>query len=321
MSVYTPVTRTQLENFLRTYSCGELVSFQGISAGIENTNYFVTTRDGEYVLTLFEALTKSELPYFLNLMAYLAEHDVKSAHPVADQNGVYLRELESKPAALVQRLTGRSVELPEAEHCFQVGAALAKIHVLSAGFSSHRENERGADWWVEMQAKLSPYLDEQNMVLFKDELESQLQHRYESLPRGVIHADLFRDNVLFDGQNLSGMIDFYYACTGAFLYDVAVTVNDWCSMPDGALDEIRLTAMLGGYQTQRSFSDIEGEAWPMMLRAAGLRFWLSRLHDLHFQRDGEMTHTKDPDVFKRIICHRRESLHEINRQWQSSLAS
>jgi len=319
MSVYTPVTREQLEDFLRTYPCGELLSFQGISAGIENTNYFVTTSEGEYVLTLFEMLTKSELPYFLNLMAYLAEHDVKSAHPIADQDGVYLRELEGKPTALVQRLNGRSVEAPEAEHCFQVGSALAKIHVLSDGFSRQRENERGAGWWADMQKKLLPHLNEQNSALLKDEMEEQSKCRYEGLPRGITHADLFRDNVLFDGPNLSGMIDFYYACTGVFLYDVAVTVNDWCSAEDGSLDEVRFAAMLAGYQTQRSFVDVESEAWPVMLRAAGLRFWLSRLHDKHFQREGEMTHIKDPDVFMQIIRHHRDNRDEIIKQWRSAL--
>lgn len=301
MSVYTTVERAELEAFLRHYRLGELVDFEGISAGIENTNYFVTTTHGQYVLTLFEALSAAELPWFLDLMAHLAEHEVPSAHPMPDEQGRYLRTLNGKPAALVQRLAGRSVEHPSPRQCAELGRALGHLHVAGRAFPGRRENKRGPHWWQETARQVLPKLTAGEARLLQAELEFQRQHRHDTLPQGVIHADLFRDNALFVDHHLTGIIDFYYACNDVLLYDVAVTVNDWCTRPDGSLDRERLAPLLAAYRRERPFTAAEGPAWPVMLRAAALRFWLSRLKDLHFPREGELTHTKDPDAFRRIL--------------------
>ncbi len=304
MSVYTTIERSTLEQFLRRYDLGALVSFEGISAGIENTNYFVTTERGEYVLTIFEELSAEELPYFLDLMAFLAEHGVPCAHPEADREGRYLQSLMAKPAALVRRLAGASVEHPNTVQCAAIGAALAVMHREGRRFPRRRDNPRGPRWWAETARQVLPRLAPEDAELLQEELRFQRLHKLADVPRGVIHADLFRDNALFVKDALTGIIDFYYACNDALLYDLAVTVNDWCSTADGSLDAARLTALLEAYRPIRSFTPMERGAWPVMLRAAALRFWLSRLKDLHFPKEGEITHTKDPDVFRRILCHR-----------------
>ncbi len=301
MSVYTPVGRAELESFLRHYDLGALVDFEGISAGIENTNYFVTTTAGEFVLTLFEALSAEELPYFLDLMAYLAEHGVPSAHPMPDEQGRYLRTLNGKPAALVRRLPGHNVEAPNPVQCAELGKAVGHMHVVGQDFPGRRDNPRGPHWWAETAAKVLPRLAPDAARLLEAELAFQRQHAHDALPRGVIHADLFRDNALFVGDRLTGIIDFYYACNDVLLYDVAVTVNDWCTTDTGELDSPRLDAFLDAYRQERDFTAAERAAWPVMLRAAALRFWLSRLQDQLFPREGELTHIKDPDVFRQIL--------------------
>jgi len=301
MSVYTTVERDELEEVLSHYSLGVLLEYEGISAGIENTNYFVTTSQGEYVLTLFEALTANELPYFLDLMAHLAEHDVPSAHPIADEQGKYLRQLNGKPAALVMRLKGHNIETTNRNQCAELGKALGHLHVVGQSFNGYRQNLRGPHWWQVTAREVLPKLSQVEATLLQTELAFQRQHRHDALPQGVIHADLFRDNALFVDDHLTGIIDFYYACNDVLLYDVAVTVNDWCTLPNGHLDPDRLRAMLEAYQTERQFSPAEHQSWPVMLRAGALRFWLSRLKDLHFPREGEITHIKDPTVFQCIL--------------------
>lgn len=316
MSVYTIVEKTELEAFLTHYPLGGLLGYQGISAGIENTNYFVTTSSGEYVLTLFEQHSAAELDYFLELMAFLAEHGVPSAHPVADHQGRYLRTLKEKPAALVRRLPGRSVEQPGASHCFTLGTELGRIHRVGREFPLRRSNNRGPGWWSQTARRLLPLLVLDDRRLLESELAFQANHHFEELPRGVIHADLFRDNALFVGERLTGIIDLYYACDGLMLYDLAITANDWAVTGAGSLDEPRLRALLGGYREQRPFLPCEALAWPVILRAAALRFWLSRLNDLHFPREGEITHSKDPDTFKRILVSHRENQRQLRRFWE-----
>ena len=301
MSVYTIIEQDELEAFLQNYAVGDLIEYQGISAGIENTNYFVTTSKGRYVLTIFEQLSAEELPYFLDLMAFLAEHEVPSAHPVADTNGHYLRQLKDKPAALVDRLNGSGVEQPNVSQCQALASALGHLHAVGHQFSGQRENVRGPHWWHVTAKRLHNHLDEDERTLLDAELANQDAHRHDELPVGVIHADLFRDNALFVGNELTGLIDFYYACNDVLIYDLAVTVNDWCSNEDGSLDNERVAAMLTSYSSQRPMSEAEQAAWPMMLRAAALRFWLSRLQDKHFPKEGELTHIKDPEVFRRIL--------------------
>ncbi len=313
MSVYTRVEREQLETFLANYDLGALVEQQGISDGIENTNYFVTTTKGRYVLTLFESLSAEELPFFLDLMAFLADNNVPSASPLADNNGCYLRVLNDRPAALVERLTGAWVPAPSVAQCAALGAVLGRSNRVGQSFKGRRANTRGPHWWRVVSEQLMEKLSETDAKMLQDELAYQSSHRLDELPRGVIHADLFRDNALFQGDELTGVIDFYYACTDVLLYDLAVTVNDWCSNEDGTLDEARTLAMLQAYNTERPLTDQEHVCWPVMLRAGALRFWLSRLQDKLFPRPGEMTHIKNPDEYARVLrdriaCSEKNSL-------------
>jgi len=301
MSVYTSIDQSELKDFLAHYSLGELVHFEGISVGIENTNYFVTTSLGEFVLTIFETVDEHELPYFLDLMAYLAEHDFPSAHPLPDDSGHYMRYLKNKPAALVRKLNGKHIKQANLPQCREVGKALGHMHTVGHQFTGQRDNQRGFDWWQSATKKVIHKLPNDQQTLLQNEIDFQNQHQHDALPRGVIHADLFRDNALFDGDKLTGIIDFYYACTDFLLYDVAITVNDWCVQDNGELDDERVTALIESYQTERPLSQIEIDNWPTMLRAAALRFWLSRSLDWHFPRDGELTHSHDPEIFHRIL--------------------
>lgn len=307
MSVYTVIDADELRAFLASYSVGDLVAYEGISSGIENTNYFVTTEEGEFVLTIFEQHKADELPFFLDLTAFLSEHEIPCAHPIADNNGRYLEHLKDKPAALVQRLAGHSLEEPSADHCAQVGSALARLHVASRGFDQQRTNPRGPHWWRESINQLKGHISSEDETILSEEIEYQAGYARKMLPQAVIHADLFRDNVLFHKDRLSGLIDFYYACTDALLYDLAVTINDWCVTTDGSLDETRTDSLIQAYQLVRPLENEEREAYTVMLRAGALRFWLSRLYDLHFPREGEITHTKDPETFKHILLQHRET--------------
>lgn len=315
MSVFTSVTETEASTWLKQYPIGELVSLRGIASGIENTNYFLTTDQGQYVLTLFEKLSPAELPYFLQLMDHLASKGVPCPQPVANHQGELLSELNGKPASIVSRLTGASLTQPNAAQCAAVGAALAQIHLAGQDFALHRDNQRGAAWWKATSPQLLPFLCADAAELLQAEVKFQALHRLQDLPRGVIHADLFRDNVLFEGDTLSGVIDFYFACHDAWLYDVAITVNDWCTAENGELDPICTTALLQAYHAVRPLSPIERGAWPITLRAAALRFWVSRLYDLHFPREGEMTHAKDPTYFEQILRRRIQAQSALQRMW------
>ncbi len=303
MSVYTNISGAELERFLERYRCGALVSFEGIGEGIENTNYFVEARCGSYVLTLFEWLAYDELPYFLELMAHVADAGLPCPHPVADARGEYLQRLKNKPAALITRLRGRTVAAAGTAHCEQVGGALARLHAAARTFRRRRPDGRDLDWFHEQQRRLAPVLDADDRALLHSEIEHQARaaRAWPTLPGGTIHADLFRDNVLFDGARLSGLIDFYYACEGHLLYDVAVAVNDWCRRDDGGVSRGRYAALIRGYHERRALTPAEARAWPDVLRRAALRFWLSRLRDRAQPRAGAITHVKNPDVFKSIL--------------------
>lgn len=301
MSVFTSVTQAETSVWLKRYSVGTLVELQGIAAGIENTNYFVTTTLGRFVLTIFEKLTVAELPFYLNLMSHLARHAVPCPAPVADNENRLLGELKGKPAALVTRLPGRVVTDPSVAHCAQVGATLASMHLAGRSYEGSLANPRGPRWWHETAPKVMPYLDAGAQTLLRDELDYQAAQHFDGLPRGPIHADLFRDNVLFEGERLGGVIDFYFAGVDSWLFDIAVTLNDWCVHAEGTIDAPRARAMLDAYATVRTIEPLEHRAWPTMLRAAALRFWLSRLHDYHLPRPGELVHAHDPEHFRRIL--------------------
>jgi homoserine kinase type II len=301
MSVYTTVTPEQLGVWLTQHNVGTLTDLRGITAGIENTNYFVTTTAGRYVLTLFEKLTATELPFYLNLMAHLADHGIPSARPVPDLEGELLGRLNGKPAALVSFLPGRDVETPGEPHCAAVGSMLARIHRAGLSYAARMENPRGLTWWRHVMPEIVRFLSQADAERLTIEVEFQGAQHFEDLPSGAIHADLFRDNALFEGERISGVIDFYFACTDVLLYDVAICVNDWCVQRDGRIDERRAGALLAAYRAIRPLDVREAQAWPAMLRAAALRFWISRLYDFHLPRAGELTHAKDPAHFQRIL--------------------
>jgi homoserine kinase type II len=303
MSVYTTVTEAELTVWLNDYSLGQLLELQGIASGIENTNYFVTTRNGRFVLTLFEKLSADELPFYLNLMAHLARHGIPCPAPVANRHNQFLGILNNKPACIVSRLTGKSITAPTLIHCAAMGEMLAQMHIAGMSFSQVMPNPRGALWRQNTARQVLPFIDAAQSTLLNNEVALHAQQNKRALPQGLIHADLFRDNVLMNEDRIGGLIDFYFACTDALLYDVAITVNDWCINSDGTLDTARAQTFLRAYHAVRPFDENEHAAWPQMLRLGALRFWLSRLFDLHQPRDGELIHAHDPGHFERILKH------------------
>ena len=304
MSVFTPVPEAVLAQWLQNYAIGRLTELKGISAGVQNSNFFVTTTLGRYVLTLFEGISRSELPYYLHLMAHLARHGLPVPAPIANRDNEYLGTLQDKPAALVMRLSGSSVMTPDESHCARVGAMLAGLHLAGLSYGRRQPNPRGPAWRKLTAQRVREHLPETERRLLDDEIRFQSNVDATALPAGAIHADLFRDNVLWDGDVIGGVIDFYFAGSDTLLFDVAVTLNDWCSHADGTLDNGRCKSFLDAYHAERPFTDAERGAWPAMLRAAALRFWLSRAEDFHLPRAGEMVLVKNPDEYRDILLQR-----------------
>jgi len=314
MAIFTPVTETDARRLLTHYDLGEYVSLHGIAAGIENTNYFLTTTRGEYVLTLFEVLTHAQLPFYLALMHHLAQRGIPVPSPQPLKDGARHTQFLGKPTAIVTRLPGRYAASPSAAHCAVVGDMQARAHLAARDFPMHQPNLRGLDWWQATVPQLLPFLSPGQAALIQTVLDEQTRlaanDTYRALPRGAQHCDLFRDNVLFDGSEnqprLGGIIDYYFAGCDAWLFDVAVAVNDWCvDLDTGVFDAARLHAWLAAYAAQRPFSDAERQAWPMLLQAAALRFWVSRLYDFHLPRAAQTLTPHDPGHFERILLARR----------------
>ncbi len=301
MAVFTTVSEAELTAWLSNYSLGQLSELQGIVSGIENTNYFVTTSNGRFVLTLFEKLTADELPFYLNLMAHLARHGIPCPNPMANRHNQFLGSLKGKPACIVSRLSGKSVNAPSLAQCASIGAMLGQMHIAGQSFSQIMPNPRGTAWRSTTAPLVRPFLDASQAEMLEREIALHNGQFDVSMPQGVIHADLFRDNVLIEKDRIGGLIDFYFACTDVLLYDVAITVNDWCMDTSGKLDIPRAQTLLRAYHQVRPLQNTERDAWPLMLRLAALRFWLSRLHDMYFPRDGELVNPRNPAHFKRIL--------------------
>ncbi len=309
MAVFTPVSLDDLSSWITQFPLGKALAIKGISSGIENSNFFITTEAGEYVLTIFENLSFEQLPFYLHLMRHLAERDVLVPAPIANLQGEIINALHGKPASIVTKLEGTSQLAPQPVHCAAVGAMLAKLHLAAQDFPIVQPNLRGLAWWTENAPIVLPHLSDANQQLLRTEMDFQqafaASDTYQQLPRGPIHADLFRNNVMFDGERLTGFFDFYFAGCDSWLFDVAVTVNDWCiDLASGELDPARVRAMLDAYHAVRPFTAAEQIGWQPMLRAGALRFWLSRLYDFYLPREAEMLTPHDPAPFERILRER-----------------
>jgi homoserine kinase type II len=309
MAVFTALTRDDIAALLSHYALGDLLAHEGISAGIENTNYFVDTGHGRFVLTLFERLSFRQLPYYLELMRHLARRELPVPTPQENRSGSLMSELKGKPCAIVTRVNGRSAEVPSARQCATMGTLLARLHGAGADFPLFQPNLRGIGWWKATAPQLEPFLDDATFHLLAEEVIHQdafFRHPgFERLPQGPVHADLFRDNVLWDDGAVGGVIDFYFAGTTLWLFDLAVAMNDWCvDLEDGTWDRTRALAMIEAYDAARRLTDAEREAWRTVLRAAALRFWLSRLDDLHRPRVAAVLRPHDPRRFERTLRQR-----------------
>jgi len=323
MAVYTEVSFADASALLQQLQLGQLQHLQGCMGGIENTNYFVVTlkngQQHDYVLTLFERLTSAQLPFYLRLMKHLAQRGIAAPEPYANALGELVFALKGKPAAVVDKLRGQKELKPGPVHCAQVGAMLARMHLAGRDFDMRQPNLRGLNWWNDTAPVVLPYLTDNQKTLLTQELtyQNQLaaQPAYAALPRGPIHADLFRDNVMFEtvaGQPvLRGFFDFYFAGVDAWLFDLAVCLNDWCIDPVcGAHDAANAHHLLSAYNSVRPLQAAEKELLPALLRAAALRFWLSRLWDFYLPRQASLLQAHDPAHFERIVRHRASEIRD-----------
>ena len=313
MAVFTEVPRDEAAALLRRLKLGELVELRGIQGGIENSNYFATTQDetgrSEYVLTVFERLGFEQLPFYLHLMKHLAQRGIPVPDPAPDKGGDLLHTICGKPAAVVNRLAGHSELAPEAQHCAAVGAMLARMHLAGRDYNRQQPNLRGLRWWNETVPVVLPFVQPAQADLLRSELELQnhvaASSEYAALPGGPIHADLFRDNVMFADGQLTGFFDFYFAGTDTWLFDLAVCLNDWCiDLASGAPDTGRALAMVQAYASVRPLAAAERHMLPTLLRAGALRFWISRLWDFHLPREAAMLTPHDPTHFERVLRQR-----------------
>ncbi|MDO8767749.1 MAG: homoserine kinase [Burkholderiaceae bacterium] len=313
MAVYTEISFNEARDLLRLLNLGELQTLEGCSSGIENTNYFATSDQNEYVLTVFERLTFAQLPYYLHLMKHLAAKGIPVPDPALDATGAILHSLQGKPACVVNKLRGKSELAPTPAQCAQVGEMLARMHLAGRDYARSQPNLRALAWWNETVPVVLPYLDDAQRRLIVSELAFQNHIAagsvFAALPRGSIHADLFRDNVMFENGQLTGFFDFYFAGDDAWLFDLAVSLNDWCiehgkAATAGANSPLHAAQFLASYESIRPLTAAERQLLPAMLRAAALRFWISRLWDFHLPREASMLKAHDPAHFERVLLQR-----------------
>jgi len=304
MAVFTHVSPADLDKFLHAYDLGPAKSYRGVEQGVENTNYVVDTERGRFILTLFEQRTnEADLPFFAAAMAHFAGRGVPAPAPVADRSGRHFSVLNARPAALFTFLDGEQRMSPSAEACRMMGALNARLHLTSAGFEATRGNTLSFEGWRALADRCRPRADEVDLglgYLIDDELDFLGANWPRRLPAGLVHADLFPDNVLFDENGISGVIDFYFACTDAFVYDLAITLNAW-STAGGPWDTQRAAALLDGYQSIRPLSAAEKAAIGICLRGASLRILLTRLHDFLHRVDGALVAVKDPLEYRDLL--------------------
>jgi homoserine kinase type II len=313
MAVYTEITPTEAQDLLHRLDLGNVTSLEGCAGGIENTNYFVTTDKNDYVLTVFERLSFEQLPYYLHLMQHLAKQGIPVPDPAPDATGALLHSLHGKPACVVNKLLGKSELVPQISHCQQVGEMLARMHLAGKDYAREQPNLRSLPWWNETVPVILPHLDAAQKALLLSELAYQnhvfASSAYAALPCGPVHADLFRDNVMFDAGKLTGFFDFYFAGNDKWLFDLAVALNDWCLNADqsgvnGLFNEQNARHFIAAYEKVRPLNAAERQLLPAMLRAAALRFWISRLWDFHLPREASMLKAHDPTHFERVLRQR-----------------
>ena len=310
MAVYTEVSDEEMTEFLARYDAGSLVSFKGIAEGVENSNYLLTTEKGPFFLTLYEKRVRpGDLPFFLGLMDHLAAQAIPCPIPRRDRSGETLQELAGKPAALIEFLGGYSIRRPRVEHCARLGEALARLHLGGATFPLRRDNALGLDGWGKLVAATASRADELKAGLAA-EISGELTFLQQSwptdLPAGIIHADLFPDNVLFLGDDISGLIDFYFACNDLLAYDIASCLNAWCFEQPNTINVTKARALLRGYGSHRPLSKAEIEALPVLARGAALRFLLTRLYDWFHTDENALVKPKDPlEYWRKLRFHQQ----------------
>ena len=312
MAVYTDITDAELEGFLADFDLGEAESCKGIAEGVENSNFLVETTAGRFILTIYERrVREQDLPYFLELMQWLARHGFPCAEPMAGRDGRLFRPLRGKPAALVQFMNGLSVRRPKAEHCREAGEGMAWLHQAVAGFPGRRENDLGQPFWAPIFAGLGAAAEGLKPGLaqvIEQDLGTLERAWPRDLPCGPIHADLFPDNVFFQHGRFAAAIDFYFACDDALAYDIAVALNAWCFEPDGSFNVTLARHFVAGYERRRPLSPAEREALPILAWGAAMRFFLTRLNDWGSTPEGALVRPKDPLEYERKLAVHRAGL-------------
>ena len=305
MAVYTSINSSDLSGWFKKFNFKDFIDFKGISSGVTNSNYVIFMPHSKFILTLFEHITIEELPFYSDLMTYLAQENFLCPKPIENNSGQALGLLKDKPALMVSFLEGKEIAIRDSKSCYLVGEYLAKLHLTTNNFPQSNKNTRGLSWMSDMYLNLKEYLSLEDQKIIELEINYHKEIDKAELPEGIIHGDLFIDNVLFLNDKVSGFIDFYYACNEKFIYDIAIAINDWCINKDGRINKLMYKEFISGYQSERNLTDNEQDCLNEDLRLAALRFWLSRLEDFHNTKEGEITSIKDPEHFKGILLNRQ----------------